>query len=206
VNANPQPRISLKQYYTSGRGIVAAVAAVGLPFASKVVGPDSAAWIFPPLGGMDGIARFGLLALCLGVSVGAYFVAVVRRPSRPSRVIWVTILLAVSCLSAYLAAYQRFVLRVEVPSRGTSVHVSVGYQRTPFADQTFGAASDWAMLQARGTDEEEINRLWTARSIILARLALYLSCTLTTLTFLFLFSFAVAHDASEQASRGQEAP
>jgi len=201
VTANLQPRLSLKQYYTSGRGIVTAVAAVGLPLASKIVGPDSASWIFPPLGAMDGIARFGLLALCLGVSVGAYFAAAAQRPNHPSRVIWATIVLAISCLCAYLAAYQRFVLRIEVPSRGTSVHVSVGYQRTQFADQTFGPASDWAMLQARGTDEEEINRLWTSESIILARLALYLSCTLTTLTFLFLFSFAVAHDASAARAR-----
>jgi hypothetical protein len=62
------------------------------------------------------------------------------------------------------------------------------------------------MLHARGTDEEEIERLWTAKSLIVARLTLYLLCTLTTLSFLFLFSFALAHDISgELAGKAKRA-
>jgi hypothetical protein len=114
-------------------------------------------------------------------------------------VIWVALTFTTVCLLAYLAAYQRFVRRIEIPSRGeTSVYVSVGYQRTVFADQTFGSASDWEMLRARGTSEEEIGRLWTAKSLIIARLGLYFSCSLTTLALLFLFSFGLAHDISRQ--------
>jgi hypothetical protein len=198
VNADIHPRVSLKQYYVSARGLSTAVAAVALPFTSKVVGSDSAAYIFPPLGGMDGAARAGLVALCLGVSMGVYFLVAVKPPKSPSKIVWSALFLAAVCLLAYLSAYQRFVRRVDVPSRGTSAYVSVGYQRTAFADQTFGLASDWEMLQARGTSEEEIQRLWTAKSLIVARLALYSSCALTTLTLLFLFSFGLAHDISRQ--------
>jgi hypothetical protein len=198
--------VGLKQYYTSARGLITAAAAVTVPFASKVVGSDSAAYVFPPLGGMEGAARLGLVLLCLSVSIGVYFLATADKPKSPSPVIWTTILLAVVCLAGYLAAYQRFVRRIEVPSRETSVTVSVGYQRTQFAEQTFGSASDWAMLQARGTDEEEIEHLWTAKSVIIARLTLYLLCVLTTLSFLFLFSFALVHDIPSQLDGKTKAP
>jgi hypothetical protein len=198
VNSPPNPSVGLTQYYKSARGLITAVAAVALPFASKIVGSDAAPYVFPPLGGMDGVARVGLVLLCLSVSVGVYFLAAVNPPKSPSAVVWKTIIVAIVSLTAYLAAYQRFVRQIDVATRETSVHVSVGYQRTQFASQTFGSASDWAMLEARGTDEEEIERLWTVRSVIIARLTLYLLCTLTTLSFLFLFSFALAHDISGQ--------
>jgi hypothetical protein len=186
VSADAHTRVSLKQYYLSARGLSTAVAAVVLPLASKIVGSDSSAYLFPPLGDMDGIARVGLVALCLGVSVGVYFLVAAQPPKSPSRVIWAALLFAAICLLAYLSAYQRFVRRVDIPSRETSVYVSVGYQRTAFADQTFGSASDWEMLRARGTSEEEIGRLWTARSIIVTRLGLYFSCSLTILFLLTL--------------------
>jgi hypothetical protein len=190
--------LSLKQYYVSARGLSTAVAAAALPFASKIVGADAAAYIFPPLGGMDGVARVGLVALCLGVSMGVYFLVAAQSPKTPSRVIWMALFFAALFLIAYLSAYQRFVRRIDVPSLGTFEYVSVGYQRTAFADQTFGSASDWEMLKARGTSEEEIERLWTPKSLTIARLALFFSCALTTLTLLFLFSFGLAHDIPRQ--------
>jgi hypothetical protein len=198
VNAELHPRVSLKQYYLSARGLSTAVAAVALPFASKIVSSESSAYLFPPLGNMDGIARVGLLALCLGVSVGVYFLVAARPPKSPSRIVWGALFLAAICLLAYLSAYQRFVRRIDIPTRETSLYVSVGYQRTAFADQTFPSASDGEMLRARGASEEEIGRLWTEKSLIIARLLLYLSCSLATLALLFLFSFGVAYDISHQ--------
>ena len=198
MNTALHARVGLKRYYSSVRGLVTAIAAVALPYASKIVGTESAAFVFPPLGAMDGVARLVFLALCLGVSLGVYFLVAGDPPRRTSRVIWVSMLGAIVCACAYLAAYQRFVVRVDIPSRETSVHVSVGYERTPFSAQVFGSASDREMLRTRGTDEEEIERLWTMQSIIVARLALYLSFVLTSLAFLFIFSFAVAHDVSSQ--------
>jgi len=200
MTAPPNPRASLKQYYTSARGLITAVAAVALPFASKVVGPDAGSYVFPPLGGMDGIARLGLVLLCLSVSIGVYFLAVVQPRKSSSALIWTTILVAIICLIAYLAAYQRFVRRIDIPAKEATVHVSIGYRRTQFANQTFDSGSDWEMLEARGTNEEEIERLWAVESVIVARLALYLSCALTTMSFLFLFSFALAHDMSVQTA------
>jgi hypothetical protein len=114
----------------------------------------------------------------------------------PTKVIWTALLVSAVCLLAYLALYEAFIHRVEIPSRETSVYVSVGFQRTEFAAQTFGSASDEEMLLARGPSEEEIRRLWTRQSLIIARLGLYSSCALTTLSLLFVFSFALVRDMS----------
>ncbi len=198
MNAPANQRLSLKQYYASGRGLATAIAAVVTPFASKLFGPDSASLVFPPLGSIDGVSRIGFLLLCISVSVGVYFIVTSQAPKTPTVVIWIAIAVLFICLASYLALYQRFVIRIAVPSQGTSVHISIGYHRTQFADQTFGSASDSEMLRSRGADEEEIERLWTMKSLIVARLGLFLSCTLTTMSFLFLVSFALAHDISSQ--------
>lgn len=134
--------LSLKQYYLSVRGLSTAVAAVALPFASKFVGADSSTYLFPPLGSMDGIARLGLVALCLGVTVLVYFLVAIKPIPKPPRPILIALSVGAICLIAYLAAYQRFVRRIDIPARETSVYVSVGYERTKFADQTFGPASE----------------------------------------------------------------
>jgi len=195
VNAVRKSTLSLKQYYASVRGLSTAVAAVALPLASKIVGSESSAYImFPPLGNMEGVARVGFLALCLAVSLGVYFLVSAGSLSSPTRVIWCTLFIALVNLAIYLVAYQSFVHRIDIPSRGESVYVSIGYERTPWASQIFGNASNSDMLKARGPSEEEIEKLWTVKSIIVARLALYFSCVLTSLALLFLFSFAVAHE------------
>jgi hypothetical protein len=193
VNADPKSQLSVKQYYASIKGLATAVAAVVLPLSSKIIGPDSTAYVFPPLGNMEGVARIGFVALCLGVSLGVYFLSAKSIVS-PRRVIWLALFTAIVCFGIYLAAYQRFVRRLDIPARHESVYVSVGYQRTSFADQTFPNATDLEMLRGRGTTEEEIERLWTIKSIIVARLILYSSCVLTSMALLFVFSFAVAHD------------
>ena len=198
------PPKSLTQYYKSARGLSTAIAAVFLPFASKIVGKDAATYLFPPLGSMDGPARIGLVALCLGVSLGVYFLVVVNPVKSPARMIWSTLLVSAVCLLAYLVFYEAFIRRVEIPSRQTSVYVSVGYQRTEFAKQTFGSDSDEEILRARGTSEEEIRRLWTRQSLIIARLGLYFSCVLTTLSWLFVFTFALVRDMSVRSSETEK--
>jgi hypothetical protein len=199
--------LSLKQYYASARGISTAIAAAAVPFASKIVGPETSAVLFPPLGNMEGVARLGFLALCIAVSLGVYFLVATQSLPSPARVIWCALLIAFVALAVYLVAYQSFVRRIDIPSRGDSVYVSIGYERTQFAIDTFGNASDYEMLKARGPNEEEISHLWTLKSIIIARLTLYFSCVLTSLTVLFLFSFSLAHEAPLAASVAEpEAP
>ena len=89
---------------------------------------------------------------------------------------------------------------MDIPTRETAVYVTVGYQRTAFADATFGSVSDWELLRARGTDEEELRKLWTTQSLIIARLALYTAYSLIVLALVVTFSFGVVRDI--YSSRG----
>ncbi len=148
---------------------------------------------------MEGVARVGFVALCLAVSLSVYFLVSTKPLSSPARVIWPALLIAIVGLASYLVAYQGFVRRIDIPSRDESVYVSIGYQRTQFANQAFSGATDYDILKARGTNEEEIERLWTLKSIIVARLALYFSSVVTSLALLFLFSFAVVHEVPPDA-------
>jgi hypothetical protein len=102
--------------------------------------------------------------------------------------------ISVTFLLAYLALCERFVRRVDIPSRETAVYVSIGYERTAFADATFGLASDWELLRRRGTDEEQLRMLWTTQSLIIARLALYTAHAVTVLALVAVFSFGVVRD------------
>lgn len=198
MNADPKSQLSVKQYFASIKGLATVVAAVVLPFASKIIGSETTAYVFPPLGNMEGVARVGFVALCLGLSLGVYFLVSAKSLVSPGRVIWLALLIAVVSFGVYLASYQRFVRRLDIPARHESVYVSVGYQRTSFANQSFPNTTDLELLRWRGPTEEEIERLWTVKSIIVARLILYSSCVLTSMALLFVFSIAVAHDIQPQ--------
>jgi hypothetical protein len=196
MTSGTQSRVTLADYYTSARGVATAIAAVALPFASKVVPSEPSTYFFPPLGDIDGIARIGLVVLCLAVSLLVYFIVSDHVPKSPARVIVVSLVVFVVCLLGYLAAYERFVRRIDIPTRDTTVVVSVGYDRTDFANQSFATKSDWDMLRARGTSDEEIENLWTKHSVTVARLGLFLSCAFMIASALFLFTFAVMHNIS----------
>lgn len=77
-------------------------------------------------------------------------------------------------------------------------YVACFFSASIHPDQTFGSKSDWEMLRARGTSDEEIVGLWTKHSVTMARLGLFLSCSLMISATLFLFSFVVMHDIGQQ--------
>jgi len=85
-----------------------------------------------------------------------------------------------------------------VPAANLEVPVSVGYQRTDFALQWYPRSDDWEMLHNRGPYEEQIQKLWTLRSIIVVRVFLWLSYTLALACFLAVASLAVYQHASEE--------
>ena len=96
-------------------------------------------------------------------------------------------------LCCYLVFYLQFVRKVEAPAAASAIHVSIGYERTAFAEQTFASESDWEMLRARGTSEEEIWKLWTKRSIQIARFCLFGSYCLFILPLVLVFSLGVRY-------------
>jgi hypothetical protein len=88
-----------------------------------------------------------------------------------------------------------------VPSTNSDVPVSVGYQRTDFAVQTYPGMSDWEMLHDRGPWEEQVQKLWTRHSIIVVRTQLWISYTLSLVCYLAVVSLAAYQHASESASQ-----
>ena len=86
---------------------------------------------------------------------------------------------------------MRVVRKIEIPSRETAIQISVGFERTEFARTNFSGESDWELLRDRGTDEEQIWRLWTARSVVVSRLSLYAAYCVFLLSLVAAFSWGV---------------
>jgi len=183
--------MTLRQYYQgfwSLLGVLAAappvIVAVILPFLS-----DSApVYGFPPMGDVGSFARLGLVCLAFLVTYLVYFWPGGKWP------LVVAVIVFFASLCAYIAFYQRFVLRIDVPSQKATIRVSVGYDRTSFAAANFGSDSDEDMLRARGTSDEEIKKLWTYRSLIIARLALFASYCGVILGLVAIFSLGIVFD------------
>jgi hypothetical protein len=140
------------------------------------------------MGDVSSFARLGLVCLAFLVTYLVYFWQGGRWPLVAAAAI------AFLSLCSYIALYPQFVLRIDVPAQKTTVRVSVGYDRTPFARTTFGSASDEDMLRARGFDDEEIKKLWTYQSLTLARLALFASYCGFILGLVAVFSLGIVFD------------
>jgi hypothetical protein len=188
--------MTLTQYYQAFWSLSGALAAAP-PIVTTVVMPflpDSASvYGFPPMGDVGSFARLGLLCLAFLVTYLVYF----WRGGR-----WLLVAaaaVAFLCLCAYIALYPRFVLRIDIPSQKTATRVSVGYDRTPFAKANFGSDSDEDMLRARGFDDEEIKKLWTYHSMIVARLALFTSYCGFILGLVAAFSLGIVFGQPENS-------
>jgi hypothetical protein len=168
--------VTLRQYYASFKSLSGALAGVftASPLLSMLLPSGSGGYAFPPLGVADGPARFGTVLLALATTYVVFF-SVGHWRDKDFWLIASGVGLAILSLCLYLTLYMRFVRTISIPSEGTSISVSVGYQRTDFAKATFDSETDWELLRQRGVAEEEIWKLWTTRSIILARLGLYAS-------------------------------
>jgi hypothetical protein len=171
-------QITAIEYYKAFGSLRGAVAALFgfLPFSSFVI-PGR---VFPPLGNDTVLAQGFAVVFAFAVT---YLVFLRQHVpvSRLKRAMIVFLVIACIFFCSYLATRLYFVRTVEIPSIGSSSIVSIGFERTPFANSAFGSSDDLEMLRSRGADEEEIFRLWTANSIYLSRLSLfvsYLGCAL----------------------------
>jgi hypothetical protein len=197
--------LSLKSYYASFKSISGALAvATGVaPVLSLVIKPV-ASILFPPLGDATIPALAALIALYLAMTFVAYYISGAKM--RTALMI-VSICAACVSLCFYLVYYMDFVRKIDIPTLSTSRTVSVGYERTPFATQVFPNESDWEMLRARGTDEEDIWKLWTARSIVRARLSLFGAFSSFLLPLVLVFSLGVRNQLSDsQAGAASAGP
>jgi hypothetical protein len=193
--------ISLRRYYHSFKslsGLLAGTVAA-LPLLSRLLPDDGRAYAFPPLGDIEGPARIGTVVLAIAFTYAAYFS---RQPKIKMRIRRVSglVALAALCFLSYLILSVQFVRRIEIPSRGASVFLSVGYDRTEFAIATFGPATDEEMLRQRGPDEEQTRRLWTPKSVAIVRLSLFGSYLGSILALVFAFSVGVVFQLEDSRS------
>jgi hypothetical protein len=160
---------------------------------------------FPPLGDIESAARVGLVVLAFAITFVLYFWAATFYV-RSHAVLAVALVIAFISLLCFLGLHQRFVRRVDIPSKGTAVSVSVGYERTPFANTSLQSLSDWEMLRARGTDDEQILKLWTAKSLIVVRLLLLGTYALVVLALVGAFSLGVVADIYKRFDASRSGP
>jgi len=189
--------LTLAQYY-KGFWSVLGVLAAAPPLLVGVIVPlfsqDTPVFGFPPIGDVTPFARVGLLCLSLLATLLVYFWSGGKWP------LVAAFLLSFVSLSAYIALYSQFVLRINVPSQDAVIRVSVGHQRTEFAQSNFGRDSDEDMLRARGTSDEEIKKLWTSGSLYRARLALFVTYCCFIFGLVAAFSLGVLFDQRTKAS------
>jgi hypothetical protein len=196
--------VTLKSYYynfKTARG-VAAVFGATAPFLSKIMpGASWSEYLLAPLGDIDNLARILLAVLCVAMTSLVYFFFQDQSAAQRKRTfVAMLLIIPVVCLCAYMVFCLMFVRKIEIPTLQRSVYVSVGYQRTEFARKTFDSMTDEDMLRYRGLDDEEIRRLWTGFSLLVARLTLFVSWSGFALSLVCGLSLGVL-DRAQAAAR-----
>jgi hypothetical protein len=194
--------VTAQQYYCGFIRLRGAAAWFSfLPALIHLFIPDSsaiAAILYPPLGDIDGIAVTATIAVLL-ISTWVVFTRCrsSRKIHRKAPVILALGVVLGFC--ALVVLYVLYVRRVPVLGADLEVPVSIGYQRTEFAQLRYSGVSDVDMLQRASPTEEAIQKLWTRQSIITVRILLWSFYTLTATCFLSVVSFFVYQHAAEDA-------
>jgi hypothetical protein len=162
-----------------------------LPLLAGLLPDKVAPYFFPPL---DAIFVTVAVLLCVVVTIVIYFAAPLPFSTSARRrmraLMWCVGIAIVGAL-LLIATVTRFVRFIDVPAKGTQIGVTVGFVRSDLAQQTFANKSDWEVLEARGTTEEEIQWIWKPWSITLARILLFSTYLLCLLSLVSAGSFAV---------------
>jgi hypothetical protein len=186
------PSCSLEDYYkgfrsTSGvmTGILTAVPIVG-----EITKGTVSATLFPPVGWAFALPTLLVIVVLTTAIYGTHTATWIQSAGRRRRVLWFAFGAALPGLAIYIASYSRFVR--ELPVKDEEPHyVAVGFERRNFTDPHLRDGSDWDLLRYRGLSDEDVQFLWTQRSIIIARIVLVMSYLLVLLPPVAAFSFVV---------------
>jgi hypothetical protein len=186
--------ISITEYYTAFISVLGAVAGLvaASPLFSEYLPTNLSQHIFPPLGEMESLARFGTAAFAVLASFIAFFFGSEKVRIRLA----IAASVALVCFILFLALSSRLVRTIDIPSQDTARAVSVGFERSEFAKSNFAKDTDWEMLRQRGMSDEEIERLWTPNSVMASRLALWISCVGCVVASVLALSFGVFAQAT----------
>jgi hypothetical protein len=155
-------------------GFVATAVSV-LPLISGLFPEQLSLYLFPPLGNIWRTIAVILAALVTLILFFAKDVSFAVSKSGRLRALLRTFLLAGIGACLFLVATYCFVRALDIPSIGKTVTVTIGFKRTEFGKSLSPQGSDWELLRLRGPSEEQIRKLWTGGSILLARLALFIA-------------------------------
>jgi hypothetical protein len=194
-------RVSLLNYYKGFWSVYAFGAGVGFlpPLIHQLLGDSTTATglLYPPLGDMQTLAVFLTLGFLLSTTLLVFFCCRSTRRIRPVApiILALSFLVGAGLLSFLYVRYVR-VIRVEV--KDLNLPMTIGYERTDFAQKWYAGRTDWEMLHDRGPREESVQLLWTSQSIWIVRLALWACYTLTLGSLLSVLSIGVYHHVSEK--------
>jgi len=192
--------VNLKTYLERFKSVIGALtgALAALPLLSEVLPGKAGDYAFPPLG------TYQLFWVILSVAVAAFVILLVYYFAQGSsyvaqhdkRVRAFILLGALELLGVigYFVAVQVIVREVSIPTEKKAVAVSVGLERTEFANRELAGKSDWQMLENMGFHEEQIRKLWTLKSLLLARTLLFAAYLWVLSIGIALGSFAVLCD------------
>jgi hypothetical protein len=194
--------LTIKNYYLGFYTFVGALA--GIPFLAPIlhaVIPPSILfpqYLYPPLGDIEWLGIIATIALLLTTTYLTFLYCESRKTSSKSIGILMAGLILLFC--CFIGLHVAFVKQVSIPAEKTEMLVSVGYQPTDFSIQTYPRWTAFEILQDVGTGEDEIQKLWTVRSLYVVRIFLWLAYTLTVCCFLGIVSIAVYRYAEETAA------
>jgi hypothetical protein len=203
-----ESKVTVLEYYKGYWSLYAFGAGIGFlpPLIHELLGNSSttANLLYPPLGDMQ---RLGLVLTFGFLLLTTFVVFVCCRSARRIHVFVPALLLAAVLVGVggltYLYVHYVRVDRIE--TKNLSVPVTIGYERTKFAIDTYPndgdpKHDDWTMLHERGPTEDKIQQLWTRQSIWAVRYSLWACYTLTLGSLLAMFSLGVYLHVSEKRS------
>lgn len=184
-----RPPISITEYYRSFVSTLGALAGLvaASPLFSEYLPTHFSRHIFPPLGQTELLARSGAVVFAILATYVAFFIG---SEGVKFRVV-ISASLALVCFIVFWALSSRLVRTIDIPSQGSAVTVSVGFERSEFAKNNFANDSDWEVLRQRGMSDEEINKVWTPNSVMTSRFALWTSCVGFVVGSVLALSFGV---------------
>lgn len=198
--------VTIRKYYVSFKNLYGLF--VLLPLVIPVIRflvPDfstAAQVLFPPLGSIQKLACAATFALVL---LSTYVALVCFRqqktPSRRAHLLMITG--AVVSMIALISLYVPFVWCINVPSKKIVVPLSIGYELTDFARQTYPQWSKTEMLEESPT-EDQVQQLWTVQSICVIRVLLWFSHLSMLICFNSIWCSAAYQLAYEEQSMKSE--
>lgn len=202
-------KVTVAKYYKSFGSLYALLA--GVPFVPLLLHacmPDIstfAEYLYPPLGDVQKIAFTATVGFLFLITFVVFICCRLVRKVHPSAPVILMVVFLI-CVCLLIVLYQPYVRRVPVHSINLEVPVSIGYERTAFALQWYPKSDDWEMLHDRGPWEEQIQMLWTQRSICVVRVLLWVSHTLILASFLSIVCISVYQHAAEETPSESKRP